>query len=148
MRPILRFGPYAAVALLSAAGDWLTFSLLLSLAGTASLPGMMAARIVGGLISLLGNRHWTWKANRHLALARNGRRFLLLYAVSYGASVALFTLATRGLGLPPYPAKLSSDTACFILNFVVMNGYVFHARQGLGQLARQSFGALHRARRS
>ncbi len=136
MRMMLRFGRYASVALLSAGGDWLCFTLLVSLLGVASLPGMMAARIVGGLVSLLGNRHWTWRANRQIAVTRNGRRFLLLYAVSYAASIVIFTVTTRGLGLPPYPGKLISDTACFVFNFVVMNGYVFHARPGLGQLLR------------
>ena len=32
---------------------------------------------------------------------------------------------------PVYVSKLAADTICFIVNFVVMRNYVYHARQGL-----------------
>jgi hypothetical protein len=47
--------------------------------------------------------------------------------------VALFRLSTEVLLLPPYPSKLAVDLACFAINFVAMNSYVFHAREGLAQ---------------
>jgi putative flippase GtrA len=131
MRTALRFGRYVSVALLAAGGDWLVFVLLASIVGRAPLASLMAARVAGGLVSFVGNRYWTWGANRRIALTRQGRRFLLLYAISYALSVALFRLATEALALPPYPSKLATDLGCFAFNFVAMNAYVFHARAGL-----------------
>lgn len=128
---ILRFGQYISVAALSAAGDWVTFSIMVSLLGVPDLTGLMAARLVGGLISFMSNRHWTWKGNRHIALTQQGRRFLILYAVSYCASVTLFTGLHEHLGLSAYPAKLLTDGGCFLFNFAVMQAYVFHHRGGL-----------------
>jgi putative flippase GtrA len=128
---ILHFGKYISVAALSAAGDWLVFSVLVSLLGAPDLTGLMAARVAGGAISFMSNRHWTWGTNRHIALTQQGRRFLLLYGISYGASIALFTGLHRHLGLSAYPAKLLTDGGCFLLNFAVMQVYVFHHRGGV-----------------
>ncbi len=133
MKAALRFGRYCSVALLAAGGDWLVFALLASVIGLAPLTSLMAARVAGGLLSFLSNRYWTWGANRRIALTQQGRRFLLLYAFSYALSVALFRLLTEVLLLPPYPSKLATDLSCFVINFMVMNFYVFHARAGLGR---------------
>lgn len=131
MRPFLRFGRYGSVALLSAAGDWAVFSLLESFAGIGHLSCLMTARASGGLLSFVGNRHWTWGARRQIAVTQQGRRFLLLYAFSYLLSVALFSILTGVSRLSPYPAKLITDALCFMVNFMVMNHYVFHARKGV-----------------
>lgn len=136
MRRFVPFGRYGSVALLSAGGDWAVFSLLESLAGIGHLACLMTARASGGLLSFAGNRHWTWGGRRQIAVTQQGRRFLLLYAFSYLLSVALFSLLTGVSRLPPYPAKLITDVLCFIVNFVVMNYYVFHARKGLSGLGR------------
>jgi putative flippase GtrA len=134
VRLLSRFGSYGSVAMLSAGGDWVIFSLLVSLLGAGHLASLMTARIVGGVTSFVGNRYWTWAARRQIAITQQGRRFLLLYGFSYVLSVALFSLFTAALRLPPYPAKLITDTACFVVNFVVMHHYVFHARRGLSGL--------------
>ena len=136
MRSLGRFGRYGSVALLSAGGDWASFALLVSLLGFGHLVSLMTARGVGGVLSFVGNRHWTWGARRQIAITQQGRRFLLLYGFSYLLAVALFSVFTRVLGLPPYPAKLISDTVCFVVNFVIMHHYVFHARRGLSGLRR------------
>ena len=136
MKAALRFGRYCSVALLAAGGDWLLFALLASAIGLAPLTSLMAARVAGGLLSFLGNRYWTWGANRQIALTQQGRRFLLLYAFGYALSVALFRLLTEVLHLPAYPSKLATDLGCFVINFVVMNAYVFHARAGLARFRR------------
>jgi putative flippase GtrA/SAM-dependent methyltransferase len=121
------------VALLSAAGDWLVFVLLASVIGLSPLASLMAARVAGGALSFVSNRNWTWGANRQIALTQQGRRFLLLYAFSYALSVALFRLLTELLSVPSYPSKLATDLSCFVVNYLVMNSYVFHARAGLAR---------------
>ena len=134
MKAAPRFIRYCSVALLAASTDWLVFALLVSAIGLAPLTSLMAERVAGGLTSFLCNRYWTWSANRQIALTRQGRRFVLLYAFSYALSVALFRLLTEIASLPPYPSKLFTDLSCFVINFLVMNSYVFHARAGLGRL--------------
>lgn len=135
MRKFLSFGRYASVAVFSAGSDWVVFSALVSLLDQPHLASLMIARIVGGLVSFFCNRHWTWSERRHLAVTQQGRRFLILYMVSYTISVGLFSLLSGVLGLPPYPAKLLTDISCFVLNFLVMQVYVYHQRIGfLGRL--------------
>ena len=131
MRLVLRFGRYGAVAASSAASDWLVFIAMVSLLGSGGLAGLMTARLVGGLVSFLGNRHWTWNARRRMTLTRNGQRFLLLYLFSYGLSVSVFGLLTSGLQLPAYPSKLATDIGCFLINFAVMHAYVFDPDRSL-----------------
>lgn len=133
MSGVLRFLRYSWVALVSAGSDWLIFSALVGLMDAPHLPALMAARIVGGLVSFLANRHWTWGSARPVALTQQGRRFLVLYVFSYGLAVALFGLL-GSLGVTPYPAKLATDIGCFLVNFIVMNVYVFHRRRGLSRL--------------
>ena len=137
MRIFLRFGQYSSVALAAAAADWLAFAAMVSLLDVRHLTGLLVARVLGGAVSFLGNRHWTWGNNQRISLTQQGRRFLLLYGFSYGLSVALFSLLIGAGRLPPYPAKLATDIACFVVNFLVMNAYVFHRRQGLSRLTRR-----------
>jgi putative flippase GtrA len=124
----VRFLRYSWVALMSAGSDWLVFSTLVSLAGLAHLPCLMVARVVGGLVSFVANRHWTWGSRHRVTVTQQGRRFLVLYACSYALAVALFSLLVDGLRLPTYPSKLATDGTCFLVNYVVMNAYVFHRR--------------------
>ena len=131
MMLVSRIGRYGAVAAMAAAGDWLVFVTLATLLGSGGLAALMAARLAGGLVSFLGNRHWTWNAGRRMTLTRNGRRFLLLYLFSYGLSLSAFSVLTHGLSLPAYASKLASDIACFVVNFVVMHAYVFEPGHSL-----------------
>jgi putative flippase GtrA len=132
-----RFLRYSWVALLSAGADWLAFFFLVSICEAAHLPSLMIARLIGGLVSFFANRHWTWGDHRGPSLTQQGRRFLLLYGFSYGLALALFSLFVDGFGLTPYLGKLVTDSVCFVVNFLVMNGYVFHRRDGLGKILRQ-----------
>ena len=93
----------------------------------------MVARIAGGLTSFLSNRYWTWGANRQITLTQQGRRFVLLYVLSYTLSVALFRLLTEAFLLIPLLSKLATDISCFVINFMLMNFYVYHARVGLAR---------------
>lgn len=137
MTVFFKFLRYSWVALISAGGDWLAFTALIAWAGCAHLWALMAARLLGGAVSFLANRHWTWGSNRRVAVTQQGRRFLVLYAVSYGLAVGLFSLLVDGLDIPPYPGKLATDICCFVINFLVMNAYVFHRRQGFSRFFRR-----------
>lgn len=138
MKAFPRFMRYCLVALLAASGDWLVFIVLVSAVGLPPLVGLMTSRVAGGLLSFLTNRHWTWRNNHRIALTQQGRRFVLLYVISYLLSVALFQLLTKAAGVPIFPAKLVTDLSCFLVNFLVMNAYVYHARLGFTRLFLQN----------
>jgi putative flippase GtrA len=133
MKVAARFVSYCSVALLAAGVDWLVFMVLISAFGLWSLSSLMVARIAGGLTSFLSNRYWTWGANRQITLTQQGRRFVLLYVLSYTLSVALFRLLTEAFLLIPLLSKLATDISCFVINFMLMNFYVYHARVGLAR---------------
>ena len=73
------------------------------------------------------------------------RRFLLLYAFSLGLSVGLLFVQVDLLGRSLYGAKVVADGTCFLVNFVVMRGYVFRATAGITQRLRTAMEGLRRA---
>ena len=131
MNAIIRFGQYCSVATLSAGSDWLVFIGMVSFLDCGHLPSLMGARLVGGGVSFALNRSWTWGANASMHLTVQGRRFLLLYSVSYTLSVAIFSILMKIGALSPYANKLITDVTCFTMNFIAMHIYVFSQRSGL-----------------
>lgn len=135
MRGLLTLFRYGSTALASAGTDWIVFALFGLLSPAAPGPaGLMTARLAGGLVSFLLNRHWTWRNGRHLAVDRQGRRFLVVYAGSWGLALGLFTAIAGLPAIGPYLAKLITDLICFGVNFLAMHGYVFHRRDGIASL--------------
>ncbi|TNC94023.1 MAG: hypothetical protein FD119_3516 [Stygiobacter sp.] len=130
LKSVLRFASYSSVAALSAGSDWLTFAILMDVLGLGNYASLAIARVVGGLTSFLVNRNVTWHGTRSLAVTRQGRRFLVLYVFSFGLSLGLFILLGDILRLNPYAAKLVTDLSCFVVNFLVMNSYVYNERSG------------------
>lgn len=120
---------YGAVALGSTVADWLTFALL-DLLGLPTLMLQIVARVAGGLFSFLVNRSWTFSASDG-GVSAQGRRYLILYAFSYLLSVGLFAAFTKTDLASPYVAKLVADGTCFFVNYVVMQEYVYHRRDGI-----------------
>lgn len=128
MKQLLQVSKYVSVALFSAGSDWVVFTVLISVFNVQHLAALIVARIVGGVVSFLSNRYWTWGRNHQIALTRQGFRFLVLYAVSYAISISEFYLLNSVFGLSAYTAKLVTDCTCFVVNYLVMKGYVFRAR--------------------
>ncbi len=130
MEKVKQFSKYGGVAAGSAATDYAVFSTLLLLdAGT--LPAQMVARISGGIFSFFTNKHWSFGASEVGGLKREGRRFLVLYAFSYVLALTILYLLTEQAGFSAYPAKITADITCFLVNFLVMRNYVFSGGRGL-----------------
>jgi putative flippase GtrA len=129
------FLAYNLVAAGSAAVDWATFVGLRSL-GLGHLSAQGAARIAGGLFSFSLNKK-TMEDGRSGTVVQ-GRRFLLLYAVSMALSIALLYLQVDVLGFPLIRAKVVADGTCFLVNFVAMRGYVFKATEGVTRRLRRT----------
>ncbi|MBI4688708.1 MAG: GtrA family protein [Nitrospirae bacterium] len=118
----------------SAAADWLVF-MIIHFSGGANMLSQATARITGGLFSFTANRYWSFSSENTRHITVEGRRFILLYIFSYFTSLGLFYLFVNVIGLSIYLGKLLSDITCFIINFIVMNSYVFHNRRGLSWAA-------------
>ena len=125
-----QFGKYGGVAAGSALIDWLIFLVVNALSGNP-IAAQMVSRIAGGLFSFAVNRSWTFDNVGGRGLTVEGRRFLLLYFVSYWLSISILYAGVYLLGLSEYPTKLVADSTCFVLNFLVMRSYVFHGRPGV-----------------
>ena len=126
MRTAAQFAKYVAVALLSAASDWVVFATLFA---ALSLPiaAQAISRIVGAIVSFGINKYWSFQSPQHKQLPAEAWRFLVLFAASYALALSLFSALTFA-GLSPYVAKLISDTACFFFNFLIMRVWVYRPR--------------------
>jgi putative flippase GtrA len=118
-----QFTRYVAAAVGSAAADWVVFAGALWL-GAWHLHAQAVARMAGGLFSFVANRLWSFEGGGAAAAAQ-ARRFVALYAISYGLSLSMLYVLADVLGVNAYTSKLSADGACFLFNFAVMRSWVF-----------------------
>jgi putative flippase GtrA len=132
------FAAYNLVAVAAAATDWLVF-VALRAAGASLLECQVSARLSGGLLSFWVNRRALQDGHGHVLV--QGRRFLLLYAFSMGLSVVLLYLQVHSMDMRVVHAKVIADATCFVVNFLVMRGYVFRATTGLTDRLRRALGA-------
>gem|GEM_PF-4594223 len=61
----------------------------------------------------------------------HGRRFIVIYCMSYGISVSIMALGVELLQYSPYWTKLCADSTCLLFNFLLMRTYVFVSRAGV-----------------
>jgi putative flippase GtrA len=123
MKIAWQFTKYGAAAAASAASDWVLFTALL-LAFDAPLAAQGAGRLFGGVVSFVLNKFWSFESRDRTRLSSESRRFLMLFAASYGLSLTLFS-GLLSLGAHPFWAKPISDVACFFFNFFMMRSYVY-----------------------
>ena len=123
MKIARQFVKYVAVALLSAASDWLVFTAAFAVSGWP-IPAQAGSRIVGGVVSFGVNKYWSFESRDHQRTLVEARRFLILFAVSYIVSLSLFSALTY-TGVWAYWAKLITDMACFFFNFLMMRFWVY-----------------------
>lgn len=131
-----QFAKYGLVAAMSALSDWAIFTLLFRIFGLP-VTAQCVARIVGGVVSFATNRNWSFRRDKKQLLVVEARRFLLLYAFSYMISISIFYTLVDAMGCDPYLGKLVADSACFVINFIVMKLYVFKERKGFTALLRK-----------
>jgi len=134
-----QFSKYGVVAVGSAVCDYAVFSALLFV-GVGALPAQAVARIAGGGFSFSINKYWSFGAKGGGALKVEGRRFLMLYVFSYVLALIILQLLMEHAGVGPYPAKITADITCFVINFLVMRNYVFGGARGLRYGLRRLFG--------
>ena len=131
MSYLQKFSKYGTVALGATITDWIVFVSLVTPGLVNPLYGQMISRIAGGVFSFSTNKYWSFKAQDGKHLVRQGRRFLLLYGFSYCLSLTSFYVLFEVVGISAFLAKLGTDTSILVINFIVMNNYVFNVRTGI-----------------
>lgn len=129
MKNFFQVSKYSLVAVGSALSDYASFAVLV-LFDVNLIIAQAIARIVGGLFSFITNKCWSFELHRSQRHVTEGRRFLLVYVVSFITSISLVFVMSTYLALKPYPAKITADSICFCLNFVLLKRYVFSGRHG------------------
>ena len=124
MRKSIQFTRYGGTAIGSALTDYLVFSICL-VVGLGTLPSQMFARVAGGIFSFSFNKYWSFASTNSKRLKTEGRRFLYLYVFSYILSLSIVFVLSEFFYVAAYPAKISADVTCFVVNFIVMRNYVF-----------------------
>jgi len=128
------FHIFTGVAVLSAIADIVTFTLLINLELYIYL-SQSVARIVGGLVSFYINRtcNFNTKNARNGSLVLQGRRFILLYIISFNLSLLLIGFFYEYLQLDSLISKFMADILCFLFNFLVMKFYVYNSSMFLSK---------------
>jgi putative flippase GtrA len=130
MKTVKQFSKFSSVAGGAALTDYFVFWVLLYLELDVVL-AQMIARLFGGILSFTMNKNWSFNTNSNTSAIKEGRRFLILYAISYVLAIAVLYLLITQASFNAYPAKITADIVCFLVNFVVMRQYVFSDRGGL-----------------
>lgn len=134
-----RFLKYCVIAGGAALVDWVLFVVLFAV-GVAPVNAQMVARVAGGAFSFSLNRRWNFRVRGPGAL-RDAMCFVGVILASYVAAVAIFFVSHRWLGVGPYFSKLTADSACFLLNFVLARYWVFRVRED-GPVATMTFATV------
>ena len=138
MTPSIRFlSRYGGVAIVTSIADWIAYSLLLFF-GIEYFYCQMFSRIIGGIVSFALNRSWTFKMSSG-KVSIQGRRFMLLYRISYGLSIFILISFVEKVQFGEYMSKLLADTTIFVFNFIVMKIYVFKDRKGFSSAIVSTF---------
>jgi len=128
-----QFVKYVTVAVLSAASDWAVFAALFAAFGW-TIQAQAISRMVGGLVSFGSNKYWSFQSYEHEQALHEAWRFAALFVASYGLSLSLFSVLTY-IGTGPYWAKLTTDTWCFVFNFLVMRFWVYRPQRSARKVA-------------
>jgi putative flippase GtrA len=127
---------YVSVAGLSAASDWLVFTLISWLFPQLDVVFAQApARLTGGVVAFVLHRMWSFKNQEGQGLGTEAGRFMALYVFSFCLSLATIYVAVDFLGLNRFIGKGFADALCFVVNFFVMKYYVFADAKSLAQAA-------------
>ncbi len=128
---------YLSAAVASFASDFFTFSALVFW-NVNIYYAQGIARVVGGIVSFMINRNYSFKSENSRAFVQ-ARRFVLQYILAYNLSIFLLWLFHEVLHINPTPAKLLGDFVCFVFNFFCMKLYTYNSKTGMIQLTKSLY---------
>ncbi|WP_413354930.1 GtrA family protein [Microbacterium sp. 1P06AB] len=118
--PLLLF---AASSLLSFALDAVLL-LILHAATGALVPSIVASRIVSASMNFALNRRVVFRREGRGPLVREAMRYAALAAALLATNIAWMSALTA-LGMGIVPAKVATETALFVLGYLIQRGVVF-----------------------
>lgn len=128
MKLFLQIRRYLTVGLAAALTDFCLYGILVRFGPVSPVVANLVSRPVGGLVSFLGNKMWTFE-RRSLAGSRTqALRFLLTWVCAYAASESLVWFFHNQLGFPPLAAKLSAEAVACSGVFLTHRLWTFAAR--------------------
>jgi putative flippase GtrA len=121
----LRFG---GVGVLAAVGHYGTLIGAVELAGTPPVPATLAGYLVGGIVSYVLNRCWTFASDaRHREAVG---KFVLVAAVGFVLTGAMMALLTGPLAIHYLPAQIATTLVVMLWSFWANKLWTFARRSG------------------
>jgi len=120
------------VGVLAAIGHYGTLALAVELGRIDAVPAALAGFLVGGVISYLLNRRWTFASDRPHGAAVP--RFALVALAGFFLTGLSMAVLTDGLGLHYLPAQLVTTGLVMLWTFLANRSWTFAtgARRGRG----------------
>ena len=116
---------YALCGVAVGAGDYGTFFLLSSGLGWSALAAQSVCRPVGGLVSFVLNRAWTFRDRRGVPLRVQFGRFWIVWASAYVLALTAVGLYARLMPGRPALAKLCADATVVVVSFTLQRQWTF-----------------------
>lgn len=114
------------MGVLAAIGHYGTLALAVELGRIGPVPAALAGFLVGGVISYLLNRRWTFASDRPHGAAVP--RFALVALAGFLLTGLSMALLTDGLGLHYLPAQLATTGLVMLWTFLANRSWTFATR--------------------
>lgn len=111
------------MGVLAAVGHYGTLALAVELGRVGAVPAALAGFLVGGVISYLLNRRWTFASERSHGAAVP--RFALVALVGFALTGLSMALLTDGLGFHYLPAQLVTTGLVVLWTFLANRFWTF-----------------------
>lgn len=117
---------YGLCGVLAAGTDFGVYALLVHAAGLPPLVANLISRPLGGVVSFLGNRQWTFRT-RALggALGGQARRYAAVWLVAYGLSELFLWIHQFWLADRPMVAKAFAEGGAALVSFLLNRHWTF-----------------------
>jgi len=119
------FVRYTLVGVVCAGVDFAVYAGLTLIAGEHPLIANLVSRGLGGTVSFLLNKRWTFKnRGRESGVVQFGR-FWVVFGVSFALSEVVIGLFFEGLRFGPVASKLLAEGILVVFNFLSLRFWAF-----------------------
>lgn len=122
---VRQLAKFASCGGVSAATDIGTYSLIVHVIGMHPLVANPISRSLGGLVSFLLNRHWTFKETRAGRFHMHFAKFWIVWLGAMGLSETLIWILHSLSGVGPVWAKLIAEGITGIIVFFVHRHWTY-----------------------